>query len=666
MGLFDNFPYTNFHELNLDWILKMLQQIDKTMSEFVSINALKYADPIQWNITSQYEKNTIVIDPQSGTAYISVQPVPVGVVITNTDYWTVVFDLEQFVTKANSNFTVHVEPLTTLTATFPSAVNDWLIWGGKLYKALVNIVAGDQYVPDSNIRRITVEEVKDEIYTAFNGMIGDLADLTTTDKSNLVSAINEAITNITNEVAARAEADTVLQKNIDDEATARAEADTVLQKNIDDEYTALQKNIDDEATARGNADTEIMQTMGALKDLETEAKSNIVAAINEVNQKVLGAYDTADIRNYGGVGDGITNDTDAFNACMDANGCVYLPIISSSNPAIYLLDSITLNGNNNIIADFGASIRYTGSGYLFTIKGSNVKIIGVTAVFNNNGSFISIANTSGNVIREFILNNIITIGALHFIDDTASTSSYVSTYIDTVECKEQKGRCLNIHHSYAFLLIKDITSDTTGRTNNADFTHFWFENSAGMQLLHCEAEGGLIESYDVNNSGFYFKNCQAVWIDKCLADTCAGAGFYQDTGCKYFYISNSAASLCCGFGFLLNGSHNQLTGCWVIGRKGQTIVQSGAHGVNSYSDYTNIDNVMIFDVNGDGIAINSGRHLISNIQVHNSDVGIGNTANASGYIHDCDVSDNTTQVAPIAPMLYKDIFNGTTLWSNVT
>ena len=79
MGLFDQFPYTNFHELNLDWILKALDNIQKTMDQFVALNSLKYADPIQWNITSQYAKNTIVIDPQTGTAYISVQPVPEGV-----------------------------------------------------------------------------------------------------------------------------------------------------------------------------------------------------------------------------------------------------------------------------------------------------------------------------------------------------------------------------------------------------------------------------------------------------------------------------------------------------------------------------------------------------------------------------------------------------------
>ena len=185
MGLFDQFPYTNFHELNLDWILKALKELEHTIEQFVAINALKYADPIQWNIISQYEKNTIVIDPLTGTAYISVQPVPSGVSLTNTDYWTVVFDLGQFVVKAAKNFCTRYEEATTLTATFSSSVNDWIIWGDTLYYALVNITAGDSYVVDSNIKQFTVEDV-----------VGHIQDLNTTDKSNLVAAVNEVINNI--------------------------------------------------------------------------------------------------------------------------------------------------------------------------------------------------------------------------------------------------------------------------------------------------------------------------------------------------------------------------------------------------------------------------------------------------------------------------------------
>ena len=29
MGLFEQFPYANFHELNLDWILKKIKELDE-------------------------------------------------------------------------------------------------------------------------------------------------------------------------------------------------------------------------------------------------------------------------------------------------------------------------------------------------------------------------------------------------------------------------------------------------------------------------------------------------------------------------------------------------------------------------------------------------------------------------------------------------------------
>lgn len=56
MGAFEYFPYTNFHDLNLDWIVQELEKLTGDVRDFISINAIKYADPIQWDITRQYEK----------------------------------------------------------------------------------------------------------------------------------------------------------------------------------------------------------------------------------------------------------------------------------------------------------------------------------------------------------------------------------------------------------------------------------------------------------------------------------------------------------------------------------------------------------------------------------------------------------------------------------
>lgn len=187
----NQYPYLNLNDLNLDFILEAIKEMRNEVTNFVSINAIKYANPIEWDITRQYEKNTIVIDPLTGTAYISVAPVPSGVALTRDEYWTVVFDLSQFIVKAAQNYTTRYEPETTLSATFNTSESEWLVWGDVLYVALRNIAVGELYAVDENIRHITVEEVKNAILT----IIGNLDNLKTQNKSDLVSAINELYDN---------------------------------------------------------------------------------------------------------------------------------------------------------------------------------------------------------------------------------------------------------------------------------------------------------------------------------------------------------------------------------------------------------------------------------------------------------------------------------------
>lgn len=96
MGFFNKYPYTDFHELNLDWVLQTVKLIGEKVDNFINFNSIKYADPLAWNITTQYAANTVVIDPATGIAYLSTQAVPSGVVITDQDYWTAIFDMSAF------------------------------------------------------------------------------------------------------------------------------------------------------------------------------------------------------------------------------------------------------------------------------------------------------------------------------------------------------------------------------------------------------------------------------------------------------------------------------------------------------------------------------------------------------------------------------------------
>ena len=218
--MFNRYPYINLTDRNLDFITKTIRQLENEVKNFVSLNAIKYANPIQWNITSSYEKNTIVIDPLTGTAYISVAPVPSGVALTRTDFWTVVFDLQSFVTRAAKNFTSRWEKDTTLTATFNTPNGGWLVWGDTLYKAVTNITAGDSYVVNSNIVHFTIEDlyesyletiniINDNIETLFANL-GDVEDLNTTNKDNVVAAINELLDTVDSNTSAIADIERTL------------------------------------------------------------------------------------------------------------------------------------------------------------------------------------------------------------------------------------------------------------------------------------------------------------------------------------------------------------------------------------------------------------------------------------------------------------------------
>lgn len=160
--VFEHFPYTNFHDINLDWILRTLREMESELQDFVFMNTIKYADPIQWDITTQYAKNTIVIDPATGDAYISTRPVPAGVLLSNTDYWSVIFNYQAVVNTIKEN--IAVDAGSSPTAPVALDENDLVWWNDDLYKVLYNIAAGTAFIEGVNVRRMTVDEKIEDLY----------------------------------------------------------------------------------------------------------------------------------------------------------------------------------------------------------------------------------------------------------------------------------------------------------------------------------------------------------------------------------------------------------------------------------------------------------------------------------------------------------------------
>ena len=90
MSIFDDFPYSNQHTLNLDWILQKLKELEEYIKEYTAVNRVTIGGV--WDIRKAYPQWSVVTD--GNKTYMSQKPVPAGVAIDNTEYWLLLADLD--------------------------------------------------------------------------------------------------------------------------------------------------------------------------------------------------------------------------------------------------------------------------------------------------------------------------------------------------------------------------------------------------------------------------------------------------------------------------------------------------------------------------------------------------------------------------------------------
>lgn len=129
----NRFPGTNFHELNIDWLVEAVKDLAKEYAEFTALNTIHLEGV--WNITKQYPKWSIVTD-STGNAYISVEAVPAGITLDNTDYW---MKLYEFVSALGA-LTSRVDALEDTVTPLVSTVSGLSTRTGTLETKVKNII----------------------------------------------------------------------------------------------------------------------------------------------------------------------------------------------------------------------------------------------------------------------------------------------------------------------------------------------------------------------------------------------------------------------------------------------------------------------------------------------------------------------------------------------
>lgn len=183
MAYFNEFPNTRTYDSDLGWLIKSMRQLADDVQD---INSIKYHDPIGWNITTQYERNTIVKDPNTGILYLSKQPVPTGIALTNTDYWLEIGDMSYNIDFLKAAMAIPDEG-TALQSAHAYIENEILWWQDELYIATANISIGDYIDPNSNVTKISIGAAITKLLNDNEAIISDLQDL-----SDYVSIISGA------------------------------------------------------------------------------------------------------------------------------------------------------------------------------------------------------------------------------------------------------------------------------------------------------------------------------------------------------------------------------------------------------------------------------------------------------------------------------------------
>lgn len=182
------FPHTRNYDGDLGYIIAKLNELNERYNTFFNYNSIRFHDPVEWSINTQYPAWNIVYNTSDENLYISIKPVPLGIDINNTDFWTFVSPL-------------HID--VNFSTTSVNAVAN---------KTITNkIISIDGNIEELNNRlaeEITAREIETSTRVAEDTALSERIDA-----NSLRIDLNA--TNIDNEATARTDADAIINSRID-------------------------------------------------------------------------------------------------------------------------------------------------------------------------------------------------------------------------------------------------------------------------------------------------------------------------------------------------------------------------------------------------------------------------------------------------------------------
>lgn len=352
----------HYYQYDLQWLIDKLLSFEESIKTVIDLQTIHYADPIQWNITTQYSPNTVVVDPNNGTAYMSKQAVPAGVQLTNEDYWVVIFNYQQIYEKICTGVAYNNKDSAYATKDF--LVNDLVWYNLDLYRVTRAISTGGQLIPGTNLTPTSIESLlsayygRDRTAQLMNDTVnvtGDYTlnagDIATTSTNRTIKITKDNEVDVDGNDSLHVDGTTTINRG---GYVSEVNGGAVDKRTVG----AFTETFNDTATSSYEGKRIVN---GKETDITNENISVTTNAMNiTVNAKTLpikfeditvdlhniSSYGT-NVKNYGARGDGTTDDTTAIKDALAAsNGLIYFP----AGTYLYT-DSLYLTSNSILFFD---------------------------------------------------------------------------------------------------------------------------------------------------------------------------------------------------------------------------------------------------------------------------------------------------------------------------
>jgi hypothetical protein len=285
-----------------------------------------------------------------------------------------------------------------------------------------------------------------------------------------------------------------------------------------------------------------------------------------------GVQDTVSVSSFGAVGNGTTNDSAAFQAAINSGAPVFVPYTASG---FALEDTITLPAGSSITGDSFSNIisRVDTSEFVFEITGDDVDISGLRIDCSNvvGGTGAIRIRTDIQSIQRINIKNIFTYRCNFGLRDVNHASNIiVALSVSDFRMNQHQGPGFYFQRAFAYIEFSYCTVDYVNSPVIPNFVAYTLIGNRGSSWDHVDTTGGTVTSATLGNTGFFFYDSWAVWMNSCMADTVGGYGFDFSALNYYVIMQGCVASLCGRHGFAVTGGNEfQFSACSSRGRADQ-------------------------------------------------------------------------------------------------